>query len=175
KEVRTVAGAYNEVHKRRDALDAILRSAAETDALTGVQNRYCYEQYLLELSESDCSGAVFLFDINFLKQTNDTKGHEAGDNLIRAVAECIVDCFGKDCFRLGGDEFAAIVKNCTHESVAEMIKRFESETKKRNVSVSFGWAYTYRIANTNLKFLMNEADQKMYEQKKRIHGNKGLL
>ncbi|MGX8706499.1 MAG: hypothetical protein ACSW8J_07965, partial [bacterium] len=47
-EVRLVAAAYNDVLQRRDALDAILRSAAETDALTNLPNRYRFEQYLLE-------------------------------------------------------------------------------------------------------------------------------
>lgn len=47
-EVRLVASAYNGVLKRRNALDDILRSAAETDALTSLPNRYRFEQYLLE-------------------------------------------------------------------------------------------------------------------------------
>ena len=45
-EVRMVASAYNSLRKRRDALDAILRSAAETDVLTNLPNRYRFEQYL---------------------------------------------------------------------------------------------------------------------------------
>ncbi|MBP5686601.1 MAG: GGDEF domain-containing protein, partial [Clostridia bacterium] len=108
REIRTVSFAYNEMSRRRDALEGVMRAAAETDALTGVSNRHCYQQYMAELKESKGSVAVLLFDIDYLKTTNDTKGHKAGDRHIRLSAECIADCFGKDCFRIGGDEFAAI-------------------------------------------------------------------
>ena len=74
---------------RRAGLESILRTAAETDALTGLPNRYGFEQYLLESGQSGYAMAVFLFDINYLKTTNDTKGHAAGDDLIRSAAECI--------------------------------------------------------------------------------------
>ena len=52
REVRLVAAAYNDVLTRRNALDNILRSAAETDALTNLPNRYRFEQYLLESESS---------------------------------------------------------------------------------------------------------------------------
>ncbi|MBO4594878.1 MAG: GGDEF domain-containing protein [Clostridia bacterium] len=172
-EVRTVARAYNVIYKRRESLDAILRSAAETDALTGLPNRYCFEQYVLESEKSESSAAVVLFDINYLKKTNDTKGHSAGDELICAVANCISTCFGKDSFRFGGDEFVSVVKDCPKESVAEMVKNFEKEEKERDISVSFGWAYTDKISDTNLKTLMQEADKKMYERKKNFYKGGG--
>ena len=108
-EVRLVASAYNSLRKRRDALDAILRSAAETDALTNLPNRYRFEQYLLDVGERGYSLAILMFDINYLKETNDTEGHSAGDNLIRTAAQCITSCFGEKSFRIGGDEFAAVV------------------------------------------------------------------
>ena len=168
-EVRLVAAAYNGVLKRRDALDAILRSAAETDALTNLPNRYRFEQYLLEAEESGHSTAVMLFDINYLKRTNDNEGHLAGDQLIRSAAECISTCFGENCFRFGGDEFAAIINDCTPETIAQMVSRFESIEKEQNVSISVGYAYVADIGSTTYKELLDEADRNMYEQKKETH------
>ena len=168
-EVRLVAAAYNGVLKRRDALDAILRSAAETDALTNLPNRYRFEQYLLEAEESGHSTAVMLFDINYLKRTNDSEGHLAGDQLIRSAAECISTCFGENCFRFGGDEFAAIINDCTPETIAQMVSRFESIEKEQNVSISVGYAYVADIGSTTYKELLDEADRNMYEQKKETH------
>ena len=176
-EVRLVAHAYNDVLKRRDALDDILRSAAETDALTNLPNRYSFEQYRVDLEESGCPVAVLLFDINFLKQTNDTQGHLAGDRLIRAAADCISSCFGDgesgNCFRFGGDEFAAIVKNCTPEKIGMMVERFKEMEKEHNVSISLGYAYTDEIGKKSFKQLLDEADRQMYAYKKAEHMHAG--
>ena len=172
REVRLVASAYNSLLKRRDALDNILRSAAETDALTNLPNRYRFEQYMLESGEKGYSVAVLLFDINYLKRTNDTKGHLAGDQLIRTAAECISSCFGADCFRFGGDEFAAVVKNCDPETIQRMIRKFEETEKRENVSIALGYAYTDEIGGTTVKNLLDEADKKMYEHKKMTHAER---
>ena len=168
-EVRLVAAAYNDVLTRRNALDSILRSAAETDALTNLPNRYRFEQYLLESESSGYSMAVLLFDVNFLKQTNDTEGHLAGDRLLRDAADCISACFGENCFRFGGDEFAAIVKDCTPETIDRMVADFEQAEKEHNISISLGYAYTEEIGATTFRKLLDEADQKMYAQKKEMH------
>ncbi|MBR6186552.1 MAG: GGDEF domain-containing protein [Clostridia bacterium] len=172
REVRLVASAYNGVLERRNALDEILRSAAETDALTSLPNRYRFEQYLLEAEDSGYSVAAFLFDVNYLKRTNDTEGHLAGDKLIRMAAECISSCFGENCFRIGGDEFAAIVKNCTPDSILKTVDQFEKIEKDENVSISLGYAYTEEIGNTSFKRLLDEADKNMYAQKKNTHSQR---
>ena len=173
REVRVLASAYNALLKRRDALDAILRSAAETDALTNLPNRYRFEQYLLESGEGGYSMAVLLFDINFLKMTNDSQGHLAGDKLIRDAAECISTCFGsgpdESCFRFGGDEFAAIIKNCDEQVIHAKIRRFEEMQKDKGVSISMGYAYVRDVGTTTFKKLLDEADRKMYTRKKAYH------
>lgn len=173
REVQVLASAYNALLKRRDALDSILRSAAETDALTNLPNRYRFEQYLLESEEGGYSMAVFLFDINYLKQTNDTLGHLAGDKLIRDAAECISACFDDGpngcCFRFGGDEFAAILKNCDPASIQARIDRFEAMEREKGISISMGYAYAQDVGDTTFKKLLDEADQKMYARKKAAH------
>lgn len=169
REVRRVALAYNSLRQRRDAVDAILKSAAETDALTNLPNRYRFEQYLLESEASGYSMAVMLFDINYLKEINDTEGHLAGDELIRSAAQCISSCFGEDCFRFGGDEFAAVLKHCTLEDIRERVERFAQVQRQLDVSISMGYAYTEDIGSTTFKRLLDEADRKMYIQKRKVH------
>ena len=169
KEVTVLAAAYNDVLKRRNALDAILRSAAETDALTNLQNRYSFERYILELEDSKSPMAVLLFDVNYLKQTNDTLGHLAGDRLICTAANCISDSFGEKCYRFGGDEFAAIVEGCTPQALNQMITNFLADEKKNDVSISYGYAYTPDLSKTTVKKLIDEADRHMYAQKREMH------
>ncbi len=172
-EVRLLAAAYNRLLKRRDGLEDILRSAASTDALTGLLNRYGFEQYLLGVEQTGGPLGLVLFDINFLKQTNDTYGHTAGDRLIRSSAECIRECFGmddgKNCFRFGGDEFAAVTKDCDPETLRQMTERFGEAQKQHEVSISWGCAYTDDISATTVKELMDEADRQMYENKQAFH------
>ena len=169
REVRLLARAYNGVLKRRNDLDQILRSAAETDALTNLPNRYRFEQYVVESQERGRSMAVVLFDVNYLKRTNDTEGHLAGDELLRHAADCIAACFGENCFRFGGDEFAAIVTDCTRNDIDEMIRKFEKKEEQENVSISMGYAYADDIGKTTVQSLLEEADRNMYAQKKIVH------
>ena len=169
REVRLVAQAYNALLNRRDALDAILRSAAETDTLTNLPNRYRFEQYMLESGESGYSLAVLMFDINYLKKTNDTQGHHAGDMLIRNAADCITSCFGNACFRIGGDEFIAVIKGCDPEKLQSMIRDFEETKKQKHISISMGYAYAREIGETTVKQMMDEADKNMYAHKVEAH------
>ena len=173
-EVRMLASAYNALLRRRDALDGILRSAAETDTLTNLPNRYSFEQCLLELKEEGgCPVGVLLFDVNNLKYTNDTYGHAAGDQLLRSSAECISTCFGDpetgNCFRIGGDEFAAVVKDTAQEDINEMIQRFRADQAERNISIAWGCSWIPDIGETTFSALMDLADKEMYQRKKEMH------
>ena len=165
REVRQVASAYNNLEQRREAL----RSVAETDTLTNLPNRYRFEQYLLDAGESGYSLAILMFDINFLKETNDTLGHSAGDKLIRKAAECITSCFGDKSFRIGGDEFAAVVEDCKPEMVQQMIDRFREVGERANVSISVGYAYAEKINEATIKQMIDEADKLMYAEKQAAH------
>lgn len=177
-EVRLVASAYNALLKRRQALETLLRAAAETDTLTGIPNRYGFEKYLLEAGESGYSLGIILFDVNYLKLTNDTLGHAAGDRLIKSAAECIRSCFGDSadscCSRFGGDEFAAAIKGASAAEIQQMVDRFRADQKERDLSIAWGWAHTGEIGSTTVKALMDEADKHLYEQKKYMHDHDGL-
>lgn len=172
-EVRLLATAYNDLKKRRDTLEDVLREAAENDALTKLPNRYRFNHALAKQDGKGYPAAIFLFDINYLKQTNDTLGHLAGDALICRSADCILECFGDDtgsnCYRFGGDEFSAIVKNVTPEEIEYKIKKFTESQKKYNVSIAMGYEYVDDIGKTTLRNLFLEADKKMYKNKSQMH------
>ena len=172
-EMRLVVNAYNALLKRHDKLGSILRSAAEMDALTKLPNRYSLQHDVLEAGVENGSMSVLLFDVNYLKQMNDTNGHLAGDKLLRAAAACIHECFGMDdkgrCYRIGGDEFAAVLHNCSEEEIKSRTERFLLATERENISVSVGYAFAENTDENSFDQLMEEADQRMYAQKKRTH------
>ena len=130
----------------------------------GTQLKYSNKAQLLDVENEK---GITLED--FLKETNDTLGHSAGDKLIRKAAECITSCFGDKSFRIGGDEFAAVVEDCKPEMVQQMIYRFREAEQRENVSISVGYAYAENISETTIKELLDEADRRMYAEKQVAH------
>lgn len=139
-----------------------LQKLANCDALTSLLNRggfdSAFEQYKhMAKATSQFVFSIIAIDVNGLKYVNDTFGHEAGDKLIRTVAEIL----GKSCrktdviSRSGGDEFVILCPDTdtersqpiverirSHESTAQLTfcKKGSTETESVNVRVSLGVA-----------------------------------
>ena len=171
KEFRIAATSYNDLLERRDSFETLLKKTAETDVLTGLPNRYAFENYVKTL-EGD-SGiyplCYYSFDLNFLKTTNDTYGHLNGDRLLESAARVIKECFGDDCFRIGGDEFAAVIKNYDEKRAHDDEIRFLDLMKKEDVSISFGHSITNDLREKTVDQMMVDADDMMYERKRIFH------
>ena len=172
-EMNQLVDAFNGLWDYRNKQESLLRTEAENDALTGLPNRYCLERDIIKQDTCDSSVAVVMFDVNFLKRTNDTEGHLAGDNLIRTTAACIKECFatenGNNCYRIGGDEFVALLCGDNEEEIQLRIDKFKLALIREHISVSVGYSYAEKADKNNIKSLFEEADKNMYEQKKQIH------
>ncbi len=85
---------------------------ATIDALSGLPNRAAFDEALTQLRcELPGSWALFIIDIDNLKITNDTFGHDAGDMLIRIAGQRVAEAMAPDTvFRTGGDEFTVIIQ-----------------------------------------------------------------
>lgn len=90
------------------ALAKHFQQQAEMDLMTGVYNRTYFEQHMDKLLAEEASGYFYLIDLDDLKQYNDSKGHQYGDEMICALAEALKEIYGQgSCIgRIGGDEFA---------------------------------------------------------------------
>ena len=92
-----------------------LRRLAERDPLTGLLNRRAFdrllEQHLAEVERYGSRGALLMVDLDGFKRLNDTRGHLAGDAVLREVASLLTDRLrGSDvAARVGGDEFAVLL------------------------------------------------------------------
>lgn len=173
REMRVLAGSYNGLLHRRDALEDILREAAETDTLTGLPNRYSFKQHIVEDEDRSRTLTILLFDVDHLKITNDTYGHAAGDDLIRRAAHCIAESFASTdkgrCYRIAGDEFAAVIWDLDENEIMELTKTFEELQAQNDVNVSWGYAFSPASHPLPFRALMDEADQLMYKMKERVH------
>jgi diguanylate cyclase (GGDEF)-like protein len=155
-----------------------LFNSSFNDALTGLYNRRAYNDHVDRLRDLPALKDIVIiaFDVNGLKQVNDTLGHTAGDELITGAADTILDTFmsyGK-CYRTGGDEFIAIldkpVKNM--ESLTGKFEHAAAAWHGKNVkelSISYGIVRAADYEDASIDELLAIADEKMYDRKKEYH------
>lgn len=112
----------------RQAHETVLHMA-QHDALTGLPNRSLLRQRLEQAIGSargaERRAALIFFDLDRFKSVNDALGHEAGDCLLREVAERLTRCVRSDdtVARLGGDEFVIVLADLSHHGDAEAVMR----------------------------------------------------
>ncbi|MFQ5596656.1 MAG: EAL domain-containing protein [Nitrospiria bacterium] len=158
---------------------------ADHDSLTGLFNRRRFQsetdRILAEAKRYNRSGALLVFDLDQFKYVNDTRGHHAGDMLLKAVADHLSRIVRSTDFvsRLGGDEFALVISEVGQEGavqVAEKIIEFLNEVEIPvfedcyKVSASIGIALFPKHGTTVQKLLSN-ADIAMVQAKDRERGN----
>ena len=109
------------------------REAALTDNLTGLGNhRSFHEDLRREIARRTRSGSCFslvMLDLNGLKQLNDRLGHQAGDERIRAVADCLRATMRATdaAYRTGGDEFIVLLPDERAWGALEFARRLQDE------------------------------------------------
>lgn len=141
-----------------------------TDAMTGLHNRRGWD-VLMAGEEERCQryghpAAVFVIDLNHLKQVNDTYGHDAGDKLIIKAAEAMrsVARTNDVVARLGGDELALLAVECDLDGARKLAARLALAFEGQDISASIGMAM--RDPVHDLGRAWKEADQRMYERKR---------
>ncbi|OYT91520.1 MAG: PAS domain S-box protein [Burkholderiales bacterium PBB3] len=100
-----------------------LQFLAHTDSLTGLANRFTLREHLTAALNRQDSGALLMIDLDHFKAVNDSWGHTAGDDLLKAVAGRLRGCLrpGDLAARLGGDEFAILLQHPADGAQAEMV------------------------------------------------------
>jgi len=156
-----------------------LHHLAHIDPVTGLANRHAFNERLgFAIEESQQFSeplAMLLFDLDNFKQVNDTLGHQAGDELLRMLAQRIAKALRRDdtIARLGGDEFAVILKKITtsdeagqicDKMVATLAKPFQIGSYDFFVTASIGAAFYPKDAGDGTTLIRN-ADTAMYQAK----------
>lgn len=163
-----------------------LSDLARTDQLTGLANRYYLHDFLQRaLARADRNQSlvvVLLLDLDRFKIINDTHGHDAGDTLLKRVAERLEACVRRSDLvaRLGGDEFLVVAEGVDDlDSIASSAKRILEAVKQPirlaqaevHTSTSIGIA-VYPTDASSIDELMASADAAMYQAKE--HGPDGF-
>ncbi len=155
---------------------------AERDILTGFYNRRSYNADTKKLTpETMADDFVYVaMDINGLKETNDSRGHDYGDKLIVGASTCMVLSFGNKgkLYRMGGDEFVMLL-NISKEELKEKLEEFDknmvtwSENYGLNLRVSYGHVSHEEEPGADITALAKIADQRMYVAKARYYEETG--
>lgn len=145
-----------------------LQNLSYVDSLTYAQNRNHFNEYLKKnrCKELHFVGVIYL-DLNGLKEINDKMGHLAGDTLIIGASYVLQEIFADNSYRIGGDEFVVIEQDVLESEFYSKYEMLLKRMKELEISVATGYIWKERCLN--LSEILQEADQKMYEDKKRYY------
>ncbi|MGQ9572300.1 MAG: PAS domain S-box protein [Dehalococcoidia bacterium] len=136
------------MEEERERLYAELEVKAISDSLTGLYNHaHFYQRLAEEIERSKRYGrgfAIVMMDVDNFKHYNDTRGHQAGDEALCLVADCIRAAIRRSdiAFRYGGDEFAAILLHADSakaQAIAKRIKRCLGRRLKESDEPTAAW------------------------------------
>ena len=164
--------------------DLVMRKNAEIerdrDALTNVANKLAYDRKVdyinSKMGDNSFKFAVAIFDVNGLKQTNDTYGHDQGDKLLIRCCELVQGSFpNTPIYRIGGDEFVAIITGEDYANRERLIREFHEkmdaihENAKSlldDTSLAIGVAIYNPKRDRDYLSVFSRADAEMYDNKR---------
>lgn len=153
---------------------------SNTDELTKCYNRHAYETdiHALDLNQE----WIYLsLDLNGLKHANDTYGHAAGDELIKAAADCMKEVFYKygKVYRVGGDEFVVLLDKHVND-FNTLIQSFEMKVNHwhgelvTSMGISYGVVFSKEQTWQSVEDVSKIADDRMYKSKWLYYQKNGI-
>ena len=151
------------------------------DPLTGLSNRRHFlaalDQEIDRVTRAGDMALLLLVDIDHFKRVNDTHGHPVGDQVIRAVAQCLSACVRPmdTVSRYGGEEFAIILPSCQSVFGAQVAERIRERVAATplvleggdtlHFTVSIGGAYAPQWLRFTAAAWIERADEQLYRAK----------
>ena len=162
---------------------------AYTDALTSVKSKTAYTEEVRRINQNIEKGfhqfGVVMFDLNGLKEINDTYGHDMGDLYIKNACRLVCTTYKHSpVYRIGGDEFIAIITGQDLLNSEKLLYTFYQRMEEINqnakiavdkISVAAGMAIFQEEKDTGYQSVFKRADEKMYENKISIKSGNGPI
>ena len=177
-----------DVKKEKEHLRALslANETARRDSLTGTRNKTAYVEYEKDLQNDIDEKSIVPFgiaicDLNDLKLINDTQGHNAGDEYLKAACKLICKMFSHcPVFRIGGDEFVVILKDQDYADRDNIVSSFMRQVED-NLKAGYGPVVAIGTADYqpgvdgSVETIFKRADDRMYKDKSRLKEMKNLL
>jgi diguanylate cyclase (GGDEF)-like protein/PAS domain S-box-containing protein len=173
--IRAIVINYRDVTERKQAEEK-LQYLSLHDALTGLYNRAYFEEEMARLERGrQTSVSVIMADLDGLKEINDSRGHAAGDELLREAVAVLTAVFRAEdvIARIGGDEFAALLPGAEAAAAQQAVERIRNHLAQYNsshpgppLSLSLGAATAE--GGQSLADALKRADEGMYREKARV-------
>jgi diguanylate cyclase (GGDEF)-like protein/PAS domain S-box-containing protein len=182
--VRAIGSQIGHFVARRQA-EELIRHLAKYDELTGLPNRSLFHDRLhhafAQVQRHDKRLAILFIDLDRFKHINDTLGHEAGDQVLRDVAERLLGCLRRSdtVGRLGGDEFVVLIEELPRlasavtlaQKILDAVARpFILAAQELHIGASIGISI-YPEHGRDPQSLLNHADAAMYRAKEQGRNN----
>ena len=171
--IENVAGTFSLAVNNISSYQS-LREMGIIDSLTGLLNRNCFEQTIENLDKNEYRNVACVYiDANGLHNINNRFGHEAGDNMLKAVAQALQSKFGSDkTYRIGGDEFVAFTFGDSEKQIEENIESIKNDIEKQGYSISYGVSFSE--VSTNAERFIKQAERNMLDNKYSYYHKKGV-
>lgn len=154
--------------KQIEAQTDLLQRMSYEDSLTQLYNRNKFNQLMNTASDKQWERlGVAYFDLNGLKEINDHLGHSAGDALLRRAADQLRAVFEGRAYRTGGDEFVVVDSTLGEEEFSAALAEVRGRMDAAGISYATG--LSWRGENCSLKEQLDEADHRMYQEKRRYY------
>jgi two-component system, cell cycle response regulator len=175
---------HAELHQRLRAVNQELKRVSNTDGLTQIANRRCFDRQLLRewrrMHREQQPLTLILCDIDYFKQFNDTFGHPRGDACLVAVAQILQGCLKRPAdfvARYGGEEFVIILPNTELTGAIELVEQMQREiaalkidpiapARVNAITLSFGIFSTVPQQLTAAAAALAQTDAALYQAKK---------
>ena len=149
-----------------------LSEYALTDPLTGCYNRLALKSIYPLLHTEQQTTAALLLDIDHFKLVNDTHGHEAGDQVLKALSNLFVEELGDQfVFRIGGEEFLLIIEGeeqecrVQAEAIRAKVQKMDFYYEQQKVFLTFSGGFKCFTAEDDLAEVLKQADEALYKAK----------
>jgi diguanylate cyclase (GGDEF)-like protein len=153
----------------------IIQSDSRLDSLTGLGNRFNFNEFIMRLSRQGSKEpySIAMIDMDHFKEINDTLGHLEGDNALRDMASIIKGCIRETDFaaRYGGDEFILAVNS--ENNIEKLMERIQQAIDNQNekgrrpyrLQMSYGWDVFTADSGRSMEDFLVHIDKLMYKNK----------